>query len=896
MKIFFENVVDEIIKKINLETTYFIIPNRRSKVYLKKEILKKTSSVSISPQIYSIDDFIERIADIKEVTRTNQLFYLYESYMKISNKKDFESYILFRNWANTLLNDINDIDMAMAESTEVFNDLYEIQKLQSITDEKIQTSLNFWQIIPKIILEFKSRLNENNMATKGICHINAKENIDIFSQANKDFTFIFLGLNSLSNTEQFIINHLLENNETKIYWDTDESFISNIEHEAGYFFRKYMLDWDYYKRNKFNWINNNFSSSKNIFIYQTTKQIAQAKTAANLIEEISSKKTKQKTAIILPSQNLLIPLINSIPFSIKDLSMSISNPLLNMPLTKFCVNILEMYSRGRKGSFYYKDVINVISNSYFNRSLENHSKSVDFVKSEIINKNIVYISQKNLLQLLKTSKNQNLKDLFSCSESNIIDNIINCLDLFESNIHENSFLEQASKIKSTLLIINNFNSKHKFSISFSSLKDFFFDIVKSQSINFYGDPSFDFHIMGLLESRGMDFDNVIICSANEGILPSNNFYSSLLPFDLRKKYNIPTIVEDDARTSYDFYHLLLRATNIHLIYNSVAEGLDSGEKSRYIHQLEILKNKNHNITEIVSHYPFNPSQPFSERFEKTGSLIKRLYKMSESGFSPSSLNRYIENPINFFDEYILNVKSDEDVNERPEARGIGIIFHNTMETIYSPYDGKKLIEKNLKKDLKNIDKVLDNEFINEYGKNYERGSNIIIYQVLKNTISTLIQSDIKKLRKGIEIEILGIESKLKVDLVTEKSKIKYKLKGTVDRIQSENGIIKIIDYKTGSFQPYRLSFNEYEELVSKKKKEAFQLLCYCLMYSNDIKKQISLNAGIISFKNMNLGLMSLKKSSSVSFNKEELSTFKETLDSIIEEIFDSTIPFLEKQK
>ena len=895
MKIFFESVVDEIIDKINLETTYFIIPNRRSKVYLKKEILKKISSVSISPQIYSIDDFIERIADIKEATRTSQLFYLYESYMKTSNKKDFESYILFRNWANTLLNDINDVDMAMAENADVFNDLYEIQKLQSITDEKVQTALNFWKIIPKIISEFKSQLNKNNMATKGICHVNAKDNIDIFSQANKDFTFIFLGLNSLSNTEQFIINHLLENNDTKIYWDSDESFISNIEHEAGYFFRKYMLEWDYYKTNKFNWINNNFSSSKNISIYQTTKQIAQAKTAANLIEEISNKKTKQKTAIILPNQNLLIPLINSISLGIKDLSMSISNSLLNMPLTKFCINILEMYSRASKGSFYYKDVINIISSGYFNRSFENHSKSVEFVKSEIINKNIVYITQKNLLELLKTSKNQNLKDLFGCSESNIIDNIINCLDLFESNIDENSFLEQSSKIKSILLIIKNFNSKHQFSISFPSLKDFFFDIVKNQSINFYGDPSFDFHIMGLLESRGMDFDNVIICSANEGILPSNNFYSSLLPFDLRKKHNIPTIVEDDARTSYDFYHLLLRAKNIHLIYNSVAEGLDSGEKSRYIHQLEILKNKNHNVNEIISHYPFNPSQQFSEKFEKTDSLIKRLYEMSESGFSPSSLNRYIENPIRFFDEYILNVKSDEDVNERPEARGIGIIFHNTMEAIYKPYEGKKLIEKNLKRDLKNIDKLLDNEFVSEYGKNYERGSNIIIYQVLKNTINSLIQSDIKKVRKGIEIEIVGIESKLNTELVTEKSKIKYKLKGTVDRIQSENGIIKIIDYKTGSFQPYKLSFKEYEELVSKKKKEAFQLLCYCLMYDKNNEKQISLNAGIISFKNMNLGLMSLKKSNSVSFTNDELSTFKETLDKIIEEIFDTNLSFSENE-
>ena len=131
--------------------------------------------------------------------------------------------------------------------------------------------------------------------------------------------------------------------------------------------------------------------------------------------------------------------------------------------------------------------------------------------------------------------------------------------------------------------------------------------------------------------------------------------------------------------------MLLRAKNIHLIYNSVAEGLDSGEKSRYIHQLEILKNKNHNVNEIISHYPFNPSQQFSEKFEKTDSLIKRLYEMSESGFSPSSLNRYIENPISFFDEYVLNIKSDEDVNERPEARGIGIIFHNTMEVISVSY-------------------------------------------------------------------------------------------------------------------------------------------------------------------------------------------------------------------
>jgi ATP-dependent exoDNAse (exonuclease V) beta subunit len=367
----------------------------------------------------------------------------------------------------------------------------------------------------------------------------------------------------------------------------------------------------------------------------------------------------------------------------------------------------------------------------------------------------------------------------------------------------------------------------------------------------------------------------------------------LIPFDLRKKHNLTTIIENDARTSYDFYHLLLRATNIHLIYNSVSEGVDTGEKSRFIHQLELIESPNHNIQHIISHYPFNPSDNEPEKFEKTDTLITRLNQIAESGFSPSSLNRYIDNPINFFDEYVVGIKSSEKVNEFPEARGIGIIFHNVMEKIYKPFEGKKIDPKKLKISLNSIDKLLDHEFINEYGKKYERGKNIIIYKVLKDTIKRLIKVDINKISKGIELKIIDIESKLEIDLVTEKSKIKYKLKGTVDRIQSENGNIKIIDYKTGSFEPYKLSFKNYQDLIDKKKKEAFQLLCYCMMYSRSNKKTQNLNAGIISFKNINLGLITLKKSKTENYNNIELDNFKLILDNIIEEIFDPNISFSE---
>ena len=890
MKLFFESVIDEVFEKTELEKTYFIIPNQRSKVFLKKEILKKISSISVSPQIYSIDDFIEKIADIKEATRTTQLFYLYESYMNVSDKKDFESYNLFRNWANTLLNDINDIDMGMANDNDVFQNLYEIHKLESISDEYSKNTLAFWRMMPKIVSNFKSSLSKNNLSSKGLCHIYAKDNIDIFSNANKEFSFIFLGLNSLSNSEQFIINYLLENNKTKIFWDCDDSFINNKEHEAGYFFRKYMFEWDYYKNNKFNWTHNCLSETKNIFTYETTKQIAQAKTAANLIEEISINGPNKKTVVVLPDQDLLIPLVSSLPESIKNLSMSISNSVTNMQLSIFASNFFEMYGRLKNKSFYYKDVLNLLSDRFLRKSNKKLIESFEKIKSNIVRQNMVYVNSSYITELINDKKTNKL---FNCTELDILDVLNDCICVFELNIKENSFLEQSSKIKATLQIIKNFNTKHKFKISFSSLKDFFLDIVKNQSISFYGDPTNNIHIMGLLESRGLDFDNVIICSANEGVLPSNNFHSSLIPFDLRKKHNLTTIIEDDARTSYDFYHLLLRATNIHLIYNSVSEGVDTGEKSRFIHQLELIESPNHNIQHIISHYPFNPSDNEPEKFEKTDTLITRLNQIAESGFSPSSLNRYIDNPINFFDEYVIGIRSNEKVNEFPEAKGIGIIFHNTMEKIYKPFEGKKIDPKKLKISLNRIDKLLDHEFINEYGKKYERGKNIIIYKVLKDTIKKLIKTDINKISKGIELKIIDIESKLEIDLVTKKSKIKYKLKGTVDRIQSENGNIKIIDYKTGSFEPYKLSFKNYQDLIDKKKKEAFQLLCYCMMYSRSNKKTQNLNAGIISFKNINSGLITLKKLKTENYNNIELDSFKLILDNIIEEIFDPNISFSE---
>ena len=890
MKSFYRSVIEEVVDSIYLEKTIFVIPNRRSRLIIKKEILNTISKTSISPIILSVDDFIEKIADLKESTMTSQMFLLYESYIKASGLKELNSYSSFRSWSKTLLNDLNDIDMSLCDNTIIFKDLFEIHKIQSI-NEPNNEKLNFWGMLPKIVKIFKEKLKKENSATKGTCHLYAKENVEIFSKAHSDFSFIFIGLNSLSASEQFIINYLLKNNDTRIFWDCDKSFIENSEHEAGYFFRKYMYEWDYYKNNKFKYLNNDFSSQKNISIYETSKQIAQIKTCSDIVEGIKKNNSKSRTAIILPDTNLLIPLINSLNIDLDDISVSISNPVKQMSLSKFVINFFEMYNRVNYKKFYYKDVINIFSSYFFKKSIKNHSSIANKLRDEIIKGNMIYVSYDFISE--KTESDVIL-DLFKCTESNIIDAIHNAIDLFDENILDQSYIEVSNKIKSTISIIKNFNSKYKLSTNFKSLSEFFIDSISNQSLNFYQNKESSFYIMGLLESRGFEFDNVIVCSLNEGVLPSNNFYNSLLPFDLKKKFNLPTIVDDDARTSYDFYHLLQRASDIHLIYNSVSEGLDSGEKSRYIYQLELQKNKNHIINEIISHYPYNISDDYKENFEKTKEVMSRLHEISESGFSPSSLNRYIENPINFFDEHVLEVRKNEEVKESPEARGIGNIFHNVMENIYKPFIGKKLDLKTLKTKISSIEKYLNDEFISEYGKNYERGKNLIIYAVLKKAITQLLEIDIKKIKKGIHIEIVDVEAKLDVDLTTSKSKIKYKLKGTVDRIQRENTQIKIIDYKTGNLELSNLSFKDYKEIIQKNKKEAFQLLSYCLMF-NKTHKPEKLVAGIISFKKINQGFLPIKKSKNFYYELSEINNFKMVLDELIEEIFNPKIDFTPRQ-
>ena len=889
---FYFKALKEIISKLDLQTTFFIIPNKRSKALLKNNIIDLINKPTIAPIILSIDDFTEQVSGLKESSRTNQIFNLFESYLKISDQNDIQSYSKFRSWANTLINDTNDIEMSLSSTDEVFNYLYELQKLNMINDD--EKNIGLWKLLPKIIKRFKSLQLEAGSVNKGQIHMLAKENISDFSNAHSDYSFIFVGLNSLSKSEEYIINYLLENNIVKVFWDYDHEYLNNPLHQAGHFFRKYKKTWPYYTDNSF-LLGEDFSKErKDFLVYETAKNIAQVKTVNRILRDIYSGENNSKTAVILPRSELLIPMLNSIPSVVDDINVSMTIPLLDLPFSELSLRILNMYVNLRKKGFFYKDVQNVLSDPKLITVMDAKSSSIKDFLDSITEKNLIYVSIDKFTNEFKGSKIIDL--VFRSTKENIFKNIETLFETIKNKENNSLAIDQFNSIKQVLLIIKNFLEKQKFKMEYKDLRDFYIDMLKNQSLSLVGDINSKVQIMGLLESRGVDFDNVIICSVNEGVLPKDNFNSTFLPFDVRKKFDLPTIEDADARTAYDFYRLTHRSKKVHLIYNSNPDGLDSGEKSRYIYQLEFQKKSNYKISNISSYFPLNFEKTKQEEHIKSPETVNRLNEISKKGFTPSALKDYVEDKIRFYDKYILQIKDSESVIERAEHRGVGNIFHNTMEALYKDQEKKTLTIKSLNQILNKAEETLTQKFIEEYGKDYNYGKNIIAFQTILKNIKELINSDISKVEKGTKIKVLIIEELLTVNFKTTNSEIKFALKGKMDRVQEEDGVLHVLDYKTGNVEPNKLTFTDNEDIIQNKKTNIIQLACYNLIVSSILNTNNPFKSGIISFKHINQGTLWMKEKISFKvrkdvFNEEDLKNFENLVYEIVEDIHDVNSTF-----
>lgn len=898
--------LEETLAKIKEETSalselVIILPSKRACGFLLNHLKSSADKTFFPPKISSIEEFIQEISNLKIIDPTELLFESYKVYLKVISNQEKDSFEVYSSWAKTLLNDFNEIDRHLISTNSFFNYLSTIKNInhwgvQNEQTQLVKNYLKFWNSLPSFYDLLRTELIHKNQGYQGLIYREAAENIEYYKSNSSNKTHIFIGFNALNTSEQTIIQELLEVDQTRIYWDIDQFFYNDKIHNSSYFIRKYMSTWSFFKSNPIAYISNNYSSHKNIDIIEAQKNISQVKYIGDLLSKLNISELNQ-TAVVLADENLLIPLLHSIPKNVEKVNITMGISLKQFPITDFFILLITLHNSATE-QYHFKDVVTILNHPITSKIYPDSSSIIERITAN----NLTYLSIDKLLALSSDKEHPPLRLLFSSWNNNSAKGLSVCLEIIDFFKNTNSLsIERAAlyQVFNVFKKIEALNNKFEHFTSVKIFQQLFSEIINTTTIDYQGDAYNGLQIMGVLETRVLDFKNIIVASLNEGVLPSGKSNNSYITNDLKKEYHLPTYTEKDAIYTYHFFRLLHRAKNITLLYNNFSDGLSTGEKSRFISQIEFDENPRHRIRKSIISPAILDHKEELRSVEKTDGIIQKIKKIAKEGFSPSSLTSYIRNPIDFYLQRVLKINQNKTVEETVAANTLGTIVHDTLEVFYKPLEGK-----NLKLDVLEAMKIkiaseIEKQFKKTYRDGiYDKGKNLIIFEVAKQFILNFINYEINDIKKGNEIRILKIESKLAFDFPPNELDSVIRVKGKVDRMDEYNGTLRIIDYKTGVVEPRDLEISDWDTLTSDYKySKALQVLAYALM-ANQTSNYENIEAGIISFKRLKKGFIKFTYKGAhkqTNISQDVLDKYTLELRKLILEISNKVIPFNEKE-
>lgn len=915
MTSFLKEVIDHIQKEgLDIAQLTFILPSKRAGTFIKDILSQSVAETIFAPEILSIEEFVESLSELNYATNTELLFEFYKVYKDLTPDPQQETFDQFSKWGQLLLQDFNEIDRYLIDPDHIFDYLKSIKELNhwSLSEQQtpyIQNYLSFWNRLKFYYNKFRESLILNKKGYQGLVYREAVNGIVPYMAANPDKNHIFIGFNALNKAEERIIQELLQHNLANIFWDIDNAFLNNPIHDAGLFIRQHLKNWPFYKHNNIKWIGDNYCSKKNIHTVAIPKNIGQVKYIGELIESLPLDDLR-KTAVVLGDETLLMPLLNSIPEKVKAINITMGLPLKSVPLASL-FDALFKIQKNHTNEIYYKDAVTILSHPFIQSLLTyeevNYSNHIiNYIQSN----NIVAITLDKLMSLAGPKlevvgllfegwDNDPEKALKNCSKLILI--LKTHLDLEKSkNLLALEYLYRFNQIFNEL---QRYNATYKLIGNSTTLFYLYKELLSTETLDFKGEPLQGLQIMGMLESRVLDFETVIISSVSEGILPAGKSTNSFIPFDVKIENGLPTYKEKDAVYTYHFYRLLQRAKNVYIIYNTEPDVLNGGEKSRFITQLQI--ENIHDIQHSIVVPKVEVVQKSPQIIKKTEAVSQRLQQIATHGFSPSSLTNYIRNPIDFYYQKVLKIESFEDVEETVAANTLGSVIHQTLEDFYTPYKGILLTEDHLKKMKTLINGSVTLHFKSFYKEgDMTKGKNLIILEVAKRYVLNFINKEIETLQAGNQIKIIALEKELNITVDMPELGFPVHLRGTVDRIDEFNGTLRIIDYKTGKVNQGQVEIVDWEDITLDydKYSKSFQILAYAYMLNNTKQFSQPIEAGIISFKSLqgDYFLKFAKKPSARSRDKdhnistETLDAFHLELKKLILEICNPEIDFIEK--
>lgn len=891
-----------------------VIPNRRGALYLKKHLGALITGASWIPEILSAEDFVERLSEIPSAGELALTFDLFEAYNKILGAEavNFEQFL---RWAPQVLQDFNEVDRYLVDSTIVFENLKDIKEIESWslgTEQPSQMQekyLNFMRNMGLVYHELKKIVLQKNYAWQGLSYRIAHEKLLKGGYKLPYKKIIFCGFNAVNLAEEEILGFLIEKGVGELLWDADEYYLKDGVQEAGLFLRK-RKKW----LEKFpNFVTNELiTGTKAVEITGVAGKMAQVACAAQAIEKFSeSGSSLEKTAVVLCDETLLLPVLSALPKKVNSVNVTLEYPASATPLYDLYEHIIQMQLNkkpsGKEFAFYFKDVLAVLYNPFF-AELWTDNFFLQLVIRRLNKSNAVYI-RTGLLKNWFAENFVQVENIFTGFENaktavkeicSMNEKIINIL---HAKANRSIELETALVFNKELNALQTALVSHE-EISLKGLRNLLKQVLAPSGIPFYGEPLSGLQIMGVLETRTLDFDNVIMLSVNEGVLPSGKSSASFIPDDLKRHLEMPLHGEKDAIYAYHFYRLLQRAKNISLVYNTETDTFGKGEKSRFITQLIAewrKRNSKVTITENILSLPVNQSaQNYDLHIEKTPEVLKSLTEkaQSEKGLSPTALNTYKECQLKFYLRFVANVREPDEVEEDIESSALGDIIHKTLEELYKPCVGKSLAAADILQMQKNYADLAKKAFEEYYEESIdENGKKALALHVVKKYVGNFLKSEKEEVEKLAAkkqfLTVKSLEVELKSSVTLANGSI-VTLSGKSDRIDDVNGTLRIIDYKSSVNKTRdKFEINSLEEVFAEKKfSKALQLLTYAwLAWKTKMAPAGKISPCIIPFRAEEklYGLTAGK--APLVFTDGFFTEFEQKLTSFISQMFETSTGF-----
>lgn len=915
--------------KDKLEHLCIVLPNKRGALYLKKYLAQQDEKAGWLPTIISAEELIAELSGLKVLDEIDLVCHLYESY-KYCYGKDAEPFDSFVKWGQLILQDFNEIDRYLADTKQLYENLREIKVIEnwSLGAETLtnhQTNyLKFMSSLGAIYKNFSSFLLSNGWAYQGLAYKQAVLNLDKQLFSNQFSKLIFCGFNALNAAEIKIFNHFHKQQLAEIIWDADEYYLKDVNQEAGMFLRENMK---VFGERVMNFIGTYFKEPKEIQVIATPGQIGQAQVVKQTLQHLlTAGVSMDKVAVVLANEKLLWPVLQQLPEEIEFVNITMEYPLRYTSTYSFVESLIQIqvgFSKQKHAykTLYHKDFVGLMRHPVFGAYLKAKQISIDTDEliKQITERNIAFISNKHINELF-AEHFEAIKDILSSTSS--VSGFCNILlHVIQNIIAYFSELELTTKLSLELeylqILLKNFNRLNEVLQTYphfndiNSFKQLFQQIVGASTAPFIGEPLRGLQIMGVLETRTLDFDHIIFVNVNEGVLPSGKTIHSFIPNDLKRAFGLPLYLEKDAIYAYHFYRLLQRAKDVVITYDSETDSFGKGEKSRFVTQLQVelqAYNTNIQINESVAVYTQQePTRNNIITITKTDEVLKPLLAKAcsneeFSGLSPSSLIAFKECGLKFYFRYSAGIKELTEVEEVAEANTFGSILHLSLETLYKPFVGKILKSESIQSLYPLIHQTVNESFISFFDGRPPEGKSILQEEVIKVYVKKLLNSDSVNLKtieaNKLHLTLNALEKEFSSDIEITDKKVKVFIKGKIDRIDSCTGIVRIIDYKSSIKPSDKFVFTNFEDLFyDKQYNKQFQLIIYAwLLYKINFCAPELMQPCIIQFKVFSEKPQYLYQDKEIlQFNKQFFESFELALKQFLSGIFETETAFFQTE-